>query len=165
VSDSTSLTLTREQERLALALGDMRQAAAAAGLLDRQLDVHGRHAQLDIHARRALETAISTCYARPWIDSKNTGKLKKKWLPSAHSDRAIHKRLLKLRRKTYAHTDPAGGRKALVQLGPDNVLGIGEEWIPLRRAELPAIADLCDRQAARFSQALVDALDGAPNSA
>ena len=149
---SAHVDLTPEQERLALALSDMRQAAAAARLLDRQLDVH---------ARRALETAISVCYARPWIDSNNSGKLKTKWLPNAGPDRDLHTRLLKLRRKTYAHTDPAGGRQAFAQRGPGNALGIGEQWIPLARSELPAIAGLCDRQAARFEQALVDEIDAA----
>ena len=67
---------TREQEQIALALSDMRQAAAAARLLEKQVDVH---------ARRALETAISTCYARPWIASNNGGKLKAKWRPGGRT--------------------------------------------------------------------------------
>lgn len=40
MSDAIPLTLTPEQERLALALSDMRQAAAAARLADQQLDHH-----------------------------------------------------------------------------------------------------------------------------
>lgn len=81
--------------------------------------------------------------------------------PAAGPDRDLHNRLLELRRKAYAHTDPAGGRNGLAQLGPGNVLGIGEEWMPLGGGALPAIADLFDRQAARFQQALVSEIDAA----
>jgi hypothetical protein len=144
--------LTREQQLLTLASGDMRQAAAAARILDQQTD---------FHARRALETAIAVCYARPWIDSNKSGKLKHKWRPAAGPDRDLHNRLLKLRRQTYAHTDPGGGRTAFAQRGSENTLGIGELWESLRRDELRAIIDLCERQAARFRQAVADEIDGA----
>jgi hypothetical protein len=154
MSKATPLTLTPEQQRLALAVSDMRQAAAAARLLNQQED---------FHARRALETAISVCYARPWIDSNRGGKLKAKWRPTAGPDRDLHNRLLDFRHKTYAHTDPTGGRSALADVGPGNVLGIGEQWIPLNANDLPAIADPCDRQAARFQQALADEIDVARN--
>jgi hypothetical protein len=152
MSISNAIALTPEHERLALAISDMRHAAAAARLLDKQDD---------FHARRALETAISVSYARPWLASNRSGKLKAKWLPAAGPDRDLHNRLLDLRHKTYAHTDPAGGRSGLAHVGPDNVLGIGEQWIPLDAKDLPAIADLCDRQAERFQQALVDEIDAA----
>ncbi len=152
----TDVVLTPEQERLALAINDMRQAAAAARLLNQQADGH---------ARRALETAISVCYARPWLPSNLGGKLRDKWRPADAPDRDLHKRLLNLRHKTYAHTDPAGGRKGLAHIEPaENVLGIGEQWMPLRPGELPAIADLCDRQAARFREALVNEIDAAQNA-
>jgi hypothetical protein len=119
----------------------------------------------DVHERRALETAISVCYARPWLGSNRVGKLRNKWLPAAGCDRDLHKRLLELRRKTYAHTDPDGGRTALAQLGPGNIASIGEQWMPLRGDELPESADLCERQAARFKQEIGDALDGAQKPA
>lgn len=150
MSDAIPLRLTPEQERLALALSDMRQAAAAARLADQQLEHH---------ARLALDTAISVSYARPWIDSNRAGKLKSKWLPPTGPDRDLHERLLNLRHKSYAHTDPASCRHALAHLGPGKVLGIGEQWVPLKRDELSAIAGLCERQAARFEQALVNELD------
>jgi hypothetical protein len=150
VSDWASVETTAEQERLALAASDMRQAAAAATLLDMQIDVH---------ARRALETAISVCYARPWLDSNKSGKLKDKWRPAVGPDRDLHDRLLELRRNTYAHTDPDGGRKAVVSITePEGFVGIGEEWRPLPRSDLEAIADLCERQAARFSSAVASSM-------
>ena len=68
----TDIPLTPEQERLALAISDMQQAAAAARLLD---------PVPDFHARRALETAISVCYARPWLPSNHGGKLKDSGFP------------------------------------------------------------------------------------
>jgi hypothetical protein len=143
------LHLTPEQERLVLAMYDMRQAAAAALILEQQAD---------FPARRAIETAISVCYARPFIDSNQGGKLKKKWLPADGPDRELHNRLVKLRHKTYAHTDPAGGRKAFAELGHEGVLGIGEQLNLLPREEASAIIALCVRQEARFKQALDDAL-------
>ena len=73
---------------------------------------------MDVHARRAFETAVSVCYARPWIDSNQGGTLKRKRLPGGWPNRDLHHRLLKLRRKTYAHTDTAGGRKPLAHEGP-----------------------------------------------
>ena len=87
---------------------DMRQAAAAARVLP---ELH------DFNARPALETAISVCYARPWIPSNLGGKLKDKWLPAAGPDHDLHRRLVEPRRKTYAHTDPAGGRTVSAQRG------------------------------------------------
>jgi hypothetical protein len=132
-------------------MNDMLQAAAAAGLLDDPpLD--------DAYRRRALETAISVCYARPWIDSNKSGKLRKKWLPEADDDRTRHRRLLDLRHKTNAHTDPDGGRQAIAQFA-HNVLGLGEEWIPLPVSEAAAIVNLCETQAWRFRQAIIDAVD------
>jgi hypothetical protein len=123
------------KECLTLAIGDMRQAAAR--LLDKQIDVH---------ARRALETAISVCYARPWIASNQSGKLKDRWLPSVGADRNLHDMLLELRRSAYAHSDPAGGRKARLDDG------IGEEWIPLRRDLLSS-----DRRSMRSAERAVHA--------
>jgi hypothetical protein len=149
----TDIVLTPEQERLALAINDMRQAAAAARLLTQQTD---------LHERRALETAYSVCCARPWIDSNRGGRLKNKWRPAAGPDRELHKRLLDLRRKTYAHLDPAGGRKAFAQQGAEEVLGIVEQW-DTGGLDPTAVADLCDRQAARFVEALVEQIDAAGN--
>lgn len=137
------LDLTPEQKRLVLAISDMLQAAAAARILNQQRD---------LQARRAIETAISVCYARPWIDSNRGGKLKNKWLPEDGPDRKLHHRLLELRRMTYAHSDPASGRKPFVQCGNEGVLGIGEQWNSLPPSESPAIIALCERQEARFRQ-------------
>jgi hypothetical protein len=144
----TDLPLTLDQERLVLAILDMGQAAAAARILDQQRD---------LQARRAIETAISVCYARPWLYSKGRGKLKKKWRPPNGPERDLHKRLLELRHITYAHTDVTGGREPFVQRGSE-ALAIGEKWKSLPPGETPAIVDLCERQEARFRQALEDEL-------
>ncbi len=87
------IPLTQEQELLVLAVGDMRQAAAAARLLEQRAD---------FQERRALETAISVCYARPWLDSNRSGKLRKEWLPVAGPDRDLHRQLLELRARPSA---------------------------------------------------------------
>jgi hypothetical protein len=143
------IPLTKEQELLVLAVGDMRQAGAAALLLEQRAN---------FQERRALETAISVCYARPWLDSNRSGKLRKEWLPAAGPDRDLHRRLLELRRKTYAHTDPSGGRSASAQLGIENELALVEQWESLPTHDLPAIVDLCERQAERFVQGVIGAI-------
>ncbi len=145
--ESIRSELTPEEELLVLAVSDLYQAAAAAHLLVQQIDPH---------ARRALETAISVCYARPWSEMNRSGTLGKKWLPAAGADRDLHYRLIELRKKTYAHTDPVGGRKGVAHYMGDEIIGLGEQWTQLPRADRPAIEDLCARQANRFSQAVAD---------
>jgi len=123
----------------------MLQAAAAARLLNQEDD---------FHARRALETAISVSYARPWIDSNRGGKLKAKWLPADDLDRDLHNRLLDLRHKTYAHTDPAGGRSARAHVGPDTFLASarsGFRSMPTTCQRLPIYATGRQRASRRRS--------------
>jgi hypothetical protein len=146
---SGTFALSGEERRLALANIDMRQAEAAARLLDRQVDVH---------VRRALETAIAVCYARPWLESNRDGKLKKRWLPNGAEELRLHDLLMDLRKRTYAHNDPTGGRRSLATLEAGVVTATGEEWIPLPRKDLDPIAELCARQAKRFQAGLADML-------
>ena len=146
---SGQFALSGEQRRLALAVLDMRQAEAAARLLERQVDVH---------VRRALETAVAVCYARPWLDSNKDGKLKSRWRPTG-DDVRLHELLIGLRMRTYAHNDPLGGRKPLATIEAGVVTSTGEEWIPLPRKDLVPIAKLCAKQAERFQGGLVTLLE------
>jgi hypothetical protein len=101
--------------------------------------------------------ALSRGDARaPWLKSNKIGKLEDEWLPAAGPDRELHRRLVNLRNTTYAHTDPEGGRKSVAHLMDEGVTGLGEEWVPLRPDDLERIADLCQRQADRFSQAIAN---------
>lgn len=68
---SQNIDLSGEGELLALASVDMRQAAAAARLLQTTLGT-------DVNAARALETAIAVCYWRPFSEQNRTGTLGKK---------------------------------------------------------------------------------------
>ena len=145
---SGTFALNGEERRLALAILDMRQAEAAARLLGRQSDVH---------ERRALETAIAVCYARPWLDGNKDGKLKSRWLPTG-TDLRLHELLIDLRMRTYAHNDPTGGRKSVATIEAGVVTSTGEEWIPLPRKDLDLIAELCSRQAKRFQAGLLNLL-------
>lgn len=139
------MALTGDGARLALASADMAQAAAAAELLMGNVDAG------DASIARALETAISVCYARPWLSSNNWGRLKKAWLPDDNGERDLHNQLVDLRKQTYAHNDTAGGRAPSATFSaPDVLYGVGEAWRPLDRLVLPAIVSLCRKQQLRF---------------
>jgi hypothetical protein len=127
----------------------MRHAAAAARLLRDGVD------EADADKARALETAIAVSYWRPWSQSNTLGSLKGKWLPKDRTGLQLHRRLEQLRNETYAHTHRGAGRKASAHFvirddGSLESLGVGEEWHPLPREVLPAIIELCERQADLF---------------
>jgi hypothetical protein len=59
---------------------------------------------------RAFETALVTCYARPFTKGSGVGPLQPdKWVP-AGQPRYLYDSLMSLRHKVYAHTDTDSGR-------------------------------------------------------
>jgi hypothetical protein len=139
---------------LALAAQDMRQAASAAKLLIDLPELDDRGA-----AARALETAIAVCYARPFLSRNRMGVPPRRLRPTDALGRKIHAELIKRRNQTYAHIDPTGGRVISGSFLTDDGgvvqrMDMQEQWIPIDRARLPDIIELCENQAARF---LVDA--------
>jgi hypothetical protein len=144
---------TAERERLAklqgtliLAARDMEQAAAAARAL--QADTGD-----DDAFRRALETALSVCYMRPFTKGM---KLPDKYVPTEWPDADFHAGLRELRHKVYAHTDNKGGsgRTASIRATGDSGdvvhLEYREEWMPFPVEDIPAVISFFVRQQNRF---------------
>jgi hypothetical protein len=130
----------------------MKQAAAAARLLE--MAAHPME-------RRALETAVAVCYARPWGKNPGLPWLDPKWRPDLGLGRTLHNRLVKLRNQVYAHTNlPKAGRSAtaiaVVDANSFREGGwIAEGWKPLDRDTIPSIIEVCEPQASRFLIAVV----------
>jgi hypothetical protein len=138
----------REQvTRFAFAESDMYQASAAARLLLQQ-------GPDEVHAARALETAMVVCYARPFGRNDGIGTLPDKYAPQDERGRAMHDVLLLLRRKVYAHTDAESGRSLTGTIGLGSGRDrYGERWFSINRDALPATIALCEAQAERFIEA------------
>jgi hypothetical protein len=139
-----------KQKRLSLylAASDMDQAAAAAEALAAEAQ--------NVSLMRALETALSACYGRPFTEGTMIQRLdKSKWV-TAGADRELHERLMALRHQTYAHTDIESGRNAgssESRTSGDTTLTLYAEacW-PFPRDWIPAVIDLCRGQAQRFRE-------------
>jgi hypothetical protein len=130
----------------------MRQAVAAARLLQVTSDVHGA---------RALETALVVCYARPFGSNDGIGPLSREtYAPVGTGELTLHKDLLWLRDKAYAHTDKASGRSIkTARLTATSSEPYAEHWIALNREALPLVIALFESQAIRFSAEAKDTAD------
>jgi hypothetical protein len=153
VATTHSIQLDRENpahtevELLALAASDMKQCAAAARLLVKRSDVN---------ERRSLETAIAISYARAF-SKRSFGKLDDK-TRRPHDDvgQRLHKRLIKMRNRVYAHLDQDRSGLVTIALDDDSFIrsvGVGEQWKPIARPDLPLIVEMCEEQAGRFAEA------------
>ena len=150
---SEFIELTGEPALLALASVDMRQAAAAARLLE---------SRVELKEARALEAAIAVCYWRPFSARNLKGRLRKKWRPTDERGREIHSYLRGLRNTVYAHTDPSGGRVVGMTYTRDDdgtlaPLSVEELSRTFPRDRLPAIIETCEAQADRFLNAALHA--------
>jgi hypothetical protein len=140
--------LEKKRLSLYLAASDMDQSAAAAGALAKEED--------NVDLMRALETAIAACYGRPFTEGSMIQRLDKgKWV-SAGADRALHDHLITLRHKTYAHTDTQSGRSAgtssLTTSAGIAHTTYSEGWWAFPPEWIPAVVDLCGRQAQGFRE-------------
>jgi hypothetical protein len=92
------------QHALLHASSDMHQVIAACDALE-QLEPAE-----EPNLVRALETAIVVCYCRAFTQSK-LRQLDRTFAPPRKTpERELHRNLMTLRKKAYAHTDPEGGR-------------------------------------------------------
>jgi hypothetical protein len=146
----------QQTARYALAIADMQQASAAASLLRNTTE---------LHASRALETAMVVCYCRPFGDNHGIGSIDaKKFAPQNGVYRAIHTTMLDLRDKAHAHSDTTSGARGIFP-DPDAVPIEGwadswaEQWISFDRELLQAVVQLCEVQGTAFSQAAKKAHD------
>jgi hypothetical protein len=95
-------------------------------------------------------------YARPYLE-RGSGGVGARWRPKDGTDRELHERIIdELRHPYQAHADRTA-RRTLTDtsalLGLEGPPRFAEEWSRLPDAELERIADLADRQAARFTAA------------
>jgi hypothetical protein len=136
-----------ELTRLRLAQGDMRQVIAAATFLS-----EGRH---DQYLYRALETAIVVCYARPFGRSNVVGAIGEQWEAIGKAPN-LHKELLRLRNKLYAHTDKTEAREVVdvAEMFDLDSPAWTEGWHPIRPEVLPKIVALAAHLEAELGAAV-----------
>jgi hypothetical protein len=148
VHESERNRLESEGRRLRLAESDMQQAAAAAEAIQREPE--------GTPLRRALETALLVCYARPFTSNK-IGALGEEWAPTDPEGRALHHEALRLRHKAYAHSDPDSGVRDVEDRGyiftPPRPVSFTETHRPTDVEKLPAIIGMIYRQEGRFYRA------------
>lgn len=127
-----------EITRFRFAQSDMQQVVAAAeALVDEHADGYG-------HLGRALETALVVCYARPFSKDNAVGSLGHKW-PPLKRFRDLHRELLGLRNRVYAHTDRTVAREVVEVsqlLGRPFSGSWTEAWHPIDPSVLPTIITL-----------------------
>lgn len=147
-----------EPVALLLAATDMEQVIQAARLLERESAAGGQGNEAHHQLLRAVETAIAVTYARGL-----KGKRKESWrveeaeiAPTDPELLGLHAHLLRVRNKTYAHTD----RKEALRTAsaewvetPEGELTVrfAESWVPWIQAhDVPAIVALATHQRDRF---------------
>lgn len=105
---------------------------------------------------RVLETGLVVTYARPYLESNRAG-VGRKWRPESEPDRKLHDWIIdELRHPYHAHADRTP-RRTLTDttafLGLEGPPTYAEAWWRLTDEELAQIADLAERQEARFDAA------------
>jgi hypothetical protein len=145
MDDVERATVEWERECLRLAAWDMDQAnTAAICILHRTYE----------NVRAVMQTGLAVSYARPFTIShaeprlnllRLTAKGRQRgtdWLPEDTHDRLIHRQLMNLRNKVYAHTDKTDWRKVVRQ---------GVQWSWMCDAFLADVAAMTKRQHDRFA--------------
>jgi hypothetical protein len=108
-------SLLAELKRLILAEADMKQTEAGARYIEAST--------MNEDAHRALQTGVMVCYARPFTRRQGIGPLdRKEWAPGDVEEQALHRSILVLRDKVFAHTDDTDMREIVDAYA---LLGIG----------------------------------------
>lgn len=129
-------------ESLILAAEDMDQALIAAATL--RTDTSQDEAW-----RRSLEAAMAVCYARPF--TTGAWRLGARYAPKTSPWQDLHRALLALRKKLYAHSDVASGRSARIVVDANgNPIAYGSNWLAFDLANLHAVQALCHDRRQRF---------------
>jgi hypothetical protein len=140
--------------RLHIAMTDMDLIATTARELARYRHPIGGDEE-PVHSpytlvEQAAEVGLVVMYARSFTGD---AKLGDQWRPEDKGDRQLHRRLLDLRHQVHAHADFTDARTLVdttSMLGGDGPPIYAEVRAQLSRQELTAIAELCERQFARF---------------
>jgi hypothetical protein len=113
-------------------------------------------------AEDALMTGVVVSYARPFARRQSIGTLDRdEWAPDNERQAELHRALILLRDKRYAHTDK-GWRGVVEVFGEgiysDVLVGIRDKWWP----EIEALAEAQSRRMAALAHRLKDALGELP---
>jgi hypothetical protein len=108
--------IRKEIYKLALALSDIRLADLTCVGFKKIISSTEKNLSYDINY--AFMAAITTSYARPFVDNKSTGVLKKHWR-NFHDQRLqeTHEYIIKARHEVYAHSDSEIARLFIVPAG------------------------------------------------
>ena len=105
---------------------------------------------------RALETALVVIYARAHLP-RSRGGVGRRWQPEDEADRKLHRWIIdEMRHPYHAHTDRTALRTLVnttAYFGLDGPPTFAESWRPLTDDDLAGIAELAERQHARFDAA------------
>jgi hypothetical protein len=108
------------------------------------------------HVRRTLETGLFVTYARPFVDARGGGQIKR---ARGLSDelRASHDDIVNRRNRVYAHTDRTPLRRILELSDPEERAAwvrargeLQEEWFPPTRQGLEIAIALAAAQLQSF---------------
>jgi hypothetical protein len=129
--------LRKQQRALLLGASDMDQAMAAAKALAKTQDAH---------LARALETAMTVCFMRPFTASDL--QVPGKFFPEAGEGEEAFWAVKSVRDKVYAHTDADGGRTAgpiTLDWGTEIInLSWQEGWLPFPRDRIERFIVTCE---------------------
>jgi len=147
--------LARQLVRLAHATFDMRSALAVAErLIDEQ-----HHANVGA-LTYGLLTGLAVTYARPFLESRELGRLESKWseFPGRADLKKKHDRLIELRKTLLAHTDETSHRRVAVftrgAVGDQPAVTEGRS--PINVPGIVHVVELVTFQEERFNNALVE---------
>jgi hypothetical protein len=105
--DFKSLHAEHRRIRLLYSLGDFQLALSAVAFLT-ECDPNGKYSKVELRRYRCFETALIIAYARPFSRSEGgvpplTLKMAKAHL--TEEQKALHRRLIRMRNKVIAHSD------------------------------------------------------------
>ena len=144
----TRAHLKAEIERLRIGAADMDHAARGAAHL---AAIHGGSlGQMHADAEEAMATGVVVSYARPFTRRQGIGTLDENaWAPGDEREVDLHRALILLRNRRYAHTDRSDLR------GVEDVFGDGnysESSVGIAADAWSRIVGLAESQASRMRE-------------
>jgi hypothetical protein len=139
----TAADLDTQLKRIRFAISDMEQAAAGAALAVAMPPAHPS-------ALRALWTGIVVCYARPFTSGHYGRFDRKKYAPSDPDKAALHRDLIDMRDKLWAHNDSDIRSLTPINTSGPPTLYIEQLGEPMSLTEWLAVVSLAYSQIARL---------------
>ncbi len=127
-------------------------------LLGEHPEAEGHDRQMPWHVRRTLETGLFVTYARPFVQTRGSGHMKR--APGLNAElQASHDEIVFRRNRVYAHTDQSPLRRILEMKDAkeraawvENRGELREEWFPPTREGLQTAIALAQAHLYRFLQ-------------